>query len=232
MIEDIFQEWMKRVYALQPTPDKVIFCENNSEDKTLDLIYTFGNKSGISTDIIRFWTVEPKSLPWERCYDIIAHARQLLLTRARRLDPDFAIFIDSDILIDSTDLIEGLTTAPNCLVGGAYLREFPEGRMIATLFKSPISKAKNRLRNRLYYPLEEVLATSAGCLSIPRKILQDRRINFYPLIEGWAEDFGYCKQARDSGYRVYLDGTIQLTHRIRGKWKSWSTDWAKKDGRI
>jgi len=211
--------------------DRVIFCENNSTDKSLELLYTFSNKSDILTEVIRFWTVDPKTLSFKQCYDIIAHARQLLLTRARQLDPDFAIFLDSDILVESTDLIEDMTTAPNSILGGAYLREFPEGRHIATLFKSP-DRTKNRLRDYLKYPLEEVLATSAGCMSIPRRILQDRRVNFYPLLEGYAEDFGYCKQARDVGYRIYLDGTIKLTHRIRGKWKAWNIDYAKQDGRL
>jgi len=231
-IEDIFKDWSERIYKLDPKPGKVVFCENNSTDKTLELLYTFGNKQGISTEVIRFWTLEPKSLPFKQCYDTIAHARQLLLARARQLDPDYAIFIDSDILINTEDMIEALTLWDQDIVGGAYLRYFPEGKYIGTLFWSPVDAAKNRLRNYMKYAFEDVLATSAGCLCLSRKIIQDRRVNFWPLLKGYSEDFGYCKKARDLGYKIYLDGTVSLTHRIRGKWKAWNMQWAKKDGRL
>jgi len=117
-------------------------------------------------------------------------------------------------------------------VGGTYLRDFPEGRFIATLFWSPRGAEMNKLRNYRKYALEEVRGTSAGCLCLSRKVIQDKRLDFWPILPGFSEDFGYCKKARDLGYKIYLDGTVTLTHRIRSKWKAWNVDYAKKDGRL
>jgi hypothetical protein len=63
--------------------------------------------------------------------------------------------------------------------------------------------------------LDEPAVTSAGCLYLSRKIVQDKRVNFFPIgRKGASEDFGYCLQARDYNYRVYLDGTVKLKHQI------------------
>jgi hypothetical protein len=61
--------------------------------------------------------------------------------------------------------------------------------------------------------LDEPYVTSAGCLCLSRKIIQDKRVNFYPIIQDNAsEDFSYYIQARNNGYKIYLDGTNALGH--------------------
>jgi len=185
---------------------------------------------GIEKEIIRFWTIDPKNrkvFPFKgHCYDIIAWARQLLLTRARRLDPDYAIFIDSDIFLRDPSTIDALTIWNKDVVGGAYMRMFPEGLYIATLFYNSSLKDKvkghiklKKLKSRV--PLYEVRATSGGCLCLSRKIIQDRRVNFAPIPKNNSEDFGYCKTAIEHGYRIHLDGTTVIGHKITLKWRSW-----------
>ena len=228
---DIIDAWTKYILRLDPKPDKIIFCENNSDDGTLERLINFPYPH----EVIRFYTREPREIPFEQAYDIIAHARQLLLTRARQIDPDYAIFIDSDILIKSEDLITSLTDWGVDVVGGAYLRWFPEGLHVASLWKEGYYKPW-----RLYTPkgfkqlnkaIQEVYATSGGCLCLSRKVIQDRRVDFYPVPKGFSEDFGYCEQLRNVGYKIWLDGITILTHRIRGKWKSWNLRREKKEMR-
>lgn len=231
--EDILEDWSKYIRRLDPKPEKVIFAENNSSDNTLNILLDLD--VGTEKEIIRFWTIEPREIPFSQAYDIIAHARQLLLTRARQLDPDYAIFIDSDILIKSPDFITSLTDWKVDIVGGAYLRWFPEGLHVASLWKKGHYKPW-----RLYTPqgfkalnkaIQEVYATSGGCLCLSRKVIQDRRANFYPIPKGFSEDFGYCEQLKKVGYKVWLDGITILTHRIRGKWKSWNLRREKEETR-
>jgi len=217
---DILEDWFKFVHAMDPRPDKIVFCENNSTDKTLEKL----KYCKIPYELIRFWTRPWKEVARISRYMTIAVVRQFLLTRVRYLDPDYALFIDDDIFVRSEDLIEALRIWNVDLVGGSYLRAFPFGMFIASLFKNPLKTTKYQFRKKRRHPLEEVEATSAGCMMLSRKLIRDKRVNFYPIYkEGTdpSEDFGYCFSARDVGYKVYLDGLSILTHRLRKKNRAW-----------
>jgi hypothetical protein len=122
-------------------------------------------------------------------------------------------------------LIDGLSLWQKDFVGGAYLRLFPNGMFIASKWATPDGKGV-MMKKKVNVPLTEPNVTSAGCLCLSRKKVQDKRVNFYPLIEGASEDFGYCLQARNFGYKVYLDGIIRLHHAIPRKIpkKAWLFD--------
>ncbi len=224
-VSDIIEDWAYYIRKLNPKPSKIIFLENNSNDNTLKMLYDLD--VGTEKEIIKIHTINPKELPFKKAYDIIAHVRQLLLTRCRQLNPECAIFIDSDIFIKTPDIITGLSMWGEDIVGGAFIRHFPEGPHVASLWKTDNSEKPYRLYSpegfrKLNKALHEVHLTSTGCLYLSRKIIQDRRVNFFPLKKGYSEDFGYCYEARQAGYKIYLDSLTILTHRIRGKWKAWN----------
>jgi GT2 family glycosyltransferase len=211
------------LYKLDPQPDLYVFAENNSVDSTLDRVWKFKRPR----KIIRLWFRKDASIVCESPYDPIANVRQMLLTFARRYDPDYAIFLDSDVYPRSRELIDNLTLWSKDIVGGAYLRVFPEGLWLASKWEALGYPKRYALRREVRQPLEEPLMTSAGCLCLSRKIIQDKRINFYPITEKDAsEDFGYCLQARDYGFKVYLDGATDLRHQIPKKipFKPWTFD--------
>ena len=113
---DIFDEWVSHIKKLNPKPHTIVFAENNSTDDTLQKILDF-KIEGVKIELIRFWTVDPrdkKLLPFEECYKLIAHARQLLLSRARSIDPDYAIFIDSDIMLSDEDKVIPIVMTRGC----------------------------------------------------------------------------------------------------------------------
>jgi hypothetical protein len=58
-------------------------------------------------------------------------------------------------------------------------------------------------------------------LALSRKVIQDKRLNFYPVLEGYSEDFGYCSKARELGYEIWVDGTVNVGHKIQLKWRAW-----------
>lgn len=206
-----FKEWSEQIYALNPQPDKVIFVENNSVDNTLELARNFRQ----AHEVIRFWLVDA---PHDVFYSI-AHARQLLLTRARRINPDYAIFLDDDIYPVSKNMIERLTNWNKDLVGGSYIRRYPEGLWLASIWARTDGSIEPR--NVVTAQIQEVTVTSGGCLCLSNKIIQDKRINFFPLREGFSEDFGYCKQARELGYTIWLDGTVRLGHGLYRRNRPW-----------
>jgi len=196
------------LYKLNPQPDLFVFAENNSDDNTLNAVNGFRR----SYKIIRVWFRDDAAVVGESRYEPIAHIRQLLLAFARRYDPDYAIFLDSDVYPRSKDLIDRLTLWQKDIVGGAYLRLFPEGIFIASKWTAPNGQAA--MMRKIDVPFTEVTVTSAGCLCLSRRVVQDKHVNFYPLHADASEDFGYCLRARDFGYRAYLDSTLELHHLI------------------
>jgi GT2 family glycosyltransferase len=198
------------LYKLMPRPTEVIFAENNSTDRTIEHIQHFR----LPHELIRVWFRRDAAMKGINRYEPIAHIRQLLLTRARQLDPDFAIFFDDDILPLDPFMIDKLTSHGLDIVGGPYVRLFPDGPWLATKWRSENS---GMLRYYRIPPeeLSEVEMTSAGCLCLSRRIIQDRQVNFWPLFNAESsEDFGYCLQAKKHGYTVWLDGTVVLQHYV------------------
>lgn len=220
-----FNEWARYIYKLNPAPDKVIFCENNSHDNTLELINNFE----LPHEIIRIWMVDNTQV-YQGSYANIAHVRQLLLTRARHIDPDYAIFVDDDIFIMDSDALEVITSHKKDIVGGCYLRLFPEGPYIASKWEVDFEgKKRIQYRDWIDEPLQQVKMTSGGFLCLSKEVIRDKRLWFYPLIDQESsEDFGFCLSAKDFGYPTYLDGLVRLEHGDRHRHRPWFVK-GKKD---
>lgn len=225
---DYWELWTDRIYAMNPLPDLVIFAENNSWDNTIENLINFK----LPHEVIRVWFREDLDVPiWESMneYLSICHIRQLLITRARQLDPDYAIFLDDDVL-PPKNLISEIVKSKKDLIGGYYYRNFPQGKWLCARFFTDNSEKKlmyvddDWIRN--YCPTIQpykfvegdyirVYGTSAGCLALSQKILQDNRLNFYPRpieAKGASEDFGYCHKAKDYGYETWLHRYMRCFH--------------------
>jgi hypothetical protein len=226
--------WQKMIKALDPQPEKVIFCENDSSDSTRKLI----NDWDFPHELMSFNSEIKKG---DRdIYAVIAKNRQLLLNRARQIDPQFAIFIDDDVFPDDINMIEKLIKHNLPILGGAYLRPFDDkGIHVASKWSidrvdempqtynllSLVDEVKQKGFQYIIFSscdrlLYKVAMTSAGCLCLARKAVQDTRLNFFPIrhdlgsSEGCSEDFGYCLLAGSLGYEIFLDGDTRLAHLV------------------
>jgi len=208
--EALLPIWFNFLYKLNPQPTEYVFAENNSTDDTLELIRKFKRPH----KLIRVWFKDKPIGKGESPYNTIAHIRQLLLTYARNSDCDYAIFLDTDLFPISTNLIEHITNWNADIVGGKYMRFFPDGLMIASYWHSTKTKGWYTLKGKTSLPFEEVACTSGGCLCLSKKIIQDRNINFFPIKDRMltSEDFGYCILAAKHGYKTYLDSMLDLRH--------------------
>jgi glycosyltransferase involved in cell wall biosynthesis len=215
---------------LKPQPTTTIFAENNSRDNTLWQIRKHYKHK--PHKIIRVWFREDAAKTCKSVYEPIAHIRQLLLTAARHYNPDYSIFLDADVYPLSQNLISILTKWRKDIVGGSYVRMFPDGPFLASKWTVEGRPDLFRYYKIPYAELMEPLMTSAGCLCLSRKVVQDHRLNFYPLYGKDArasEDFGYCLKARELGYKVFLDGTAVLWHDLQQlRPKPWMK---RKDGK-
>jgi glycosyltransferase involved in cell wall biosynthesis len=200
------RDCLGKLIELYPQPDLYVFLENNSTDDTLQVIQDFkGPKK-----LIRLWFKEDLIEKAGNPYEGIGIARQVLLEYARKLNPNYAIFIDDDIVIYPPDFVTQITRRHKDVIGAPYLRRYPEGTFLA-------SKWKRKGKDKLWFKskckgLQKVYVTSAGCICLSRRIIQDKRVNFHPVI--WteklkaSEDFSYCIRAHHAGYDVWLDGDI------------------------
>jgi hypothetical protein len=231
-VQSQWNAWQMMIKALDPIPEKVIFCENDSSDETVKLIKSWD----FPYELITFKSAK-KDIKKDLYFNI-AKNRQLLLDRVRVLKSKFAIFIDDDVFPNDFDIIEKLTKIKLPIVGGVYMRPFEDkGIFIASKWhlNTPLDElppaidleklvedAKEHDSPYLMFSdcedkLYNVAGTSAGCMCIRKDVLLDKRLNFFPrsidLAEGGiSEDFGYCLNAQRFGYDVYLDGGIRLEH--------------------
>jgi GT2 family glycosyltransferase/precorrin-6B methylase 2 len=217
----VFKKVQQFLYELNPQPRKYIFVENNSTDGTLDVIAKFERPH----EIINF-TLDDSSLPFDGTYytahEVIGLVRQLLLTEARKLDVDYAIFLDADIAPLTRDMIGSLTGWGDKadIIGGPYIRPFPSEPLLDVFWKTsvPGDWAMRRTARVAVQPLEDVAIVGGGCMCLTRKILKDERMNFWPRNPKWipeySEDHAFCLDALDFGYKVALDTTVQLSHGV------------------
>jgi hypothetical protein len=220
---------------LDPQPDLYIFAENNSTDNTLEVIREFSKNH--PSKIIRLWLREDAAKIGieigKECIPI-AHVCDLLLTAARNFNPDYAICIDSDMEIQSTNLITILTGHQKDIVGTLYQKvqlgecrintplgivtirirqDFTNGTLTIST-KEGVILQQTEMENA---ELTECATIGIMCSCLSRRIIQDRRLCFYPLFRdfmGWhTEDMGFCLRARSLGYQVWLDKVAIVEHK-------------------
>jgi hypothetical protein len=233
-IRDASKYWpqvSESLYRLDPQPSLYVFAENNSTDDTLKLVSQFDRPK----EILRFWFRDDAIDFCETWTDLMGIVRQFLLQRAQKLDPDFAIFLDSDISVTSTDLVDRLTRwSDSCIIGGAYEHPLPPPSPILLQISRKQAWDRSVLSSA---GLEEVNQMPGGCICLPRKVIQDRRLKFYPVkhdhyeglklfavaseesfakmgLSSWylPEDTAYAWRAFLYDYRLFVDWSILLDH--------------------
>ena len=227
----VLQAFFDSLDKNSPNIDYHLFCTNNCTDSTNSLIDRYLKKH----DGERITLTLPNDLMTtiEEPYAGVGIARQYLLRRARRLAESQAKFshalcIDTDIYATEPDGIGRMAEWGADLIGGSYLRPFPEGKYMASKFEFP-KRGEYRLVEKIFYNICEPFITSAGFLMMSRRLLLDDRMHFFPIYKildnglyskDTSEDFGFCLLAKSLGYKLYLDGTVKLTHLVGEKQRS------------
>ena len=145
------------------------------------------------------------------------HARNTGCTKALELDFEWLFFLDDDT-IPPNDAILRLIAHKKPIVSGLYyrrnlpicpvmLRNVDSGRQWITEFTSP--------------SLIEVDYVGAGCLLIHKEVLHSLQQPWFewkadrfdlPINERMSEDFSFCEKARQNGYKIYVDTSVQCRH--------------------
>ncbi len=124
-----------KLRKMDPQPDRYIFAENNSPDRTLQTLAKIREPK----EIIRTGYRADALNPLETEYDLIGIERELLLTRARQANPEFRSVPRLGHQGQDTDLLDRLTYWKDTadIIGGPYLRYYAEGVYIGSLWPAP-----------------------------------------------------------------------------------------------
>lgn len=234
----LFKDCLRRLALLDPQPTYYIIFENNSVDDTWSLLKEW-KRNHPNTIFIRMWFTPDAIKKLGNPYEIIGLARDYLLKKARQLNVDYAIFVDDDIIILNESFIDQITGREKDIVGAPYMRFFPDkdGKPIfalASKWKVGEKKYKFKVDCKGF---QEVWVTSCGCICLSRKVIQDERLSFLPII--WnkekraSEDFGFCMKARELGYKIHIDCMLKVGHYATAySYKPWAVEGKDKDGNL
>lgn len=227
----LIPRFIESLNKLDPQPDRYVFSENNSIDDTLEMLVSA--PLGPPHEVLRVWFAKDAVKRTGR-YTPMAHIMQLLLTRARQLDPDFAIISACDVFVRTPDAVEILTAWNVDCIAARIVRWFPGGLFISAKWAHPYRKDLYRMARLWKQPFDDTpLMVGFGLVCLSRRLIQDRRINFYPIppspIPGdqCSEDFGYCMQMRKYEYKCCLDGIVSADHVVydeKHQVKAWTKD--------
>jgi GT2 family glycosyltransferase len=216
---------------LNPQPSYYRFVTNNNTDGTLSVLYDWCVQYD-NSDYKELWFKKDAIKVLGNPYGVIGIVRQTLLKMARILNCQYTVFIDDDIFLADKDFISRITAHDKDLVGGAYYRSYPQGELMSYLAFNTKKSKKERpyiLRNYQTFKLQKVAAVSGGCMCISNKLLNDKRVNFFPIPDYYntghaGEDFSYCVTARKYGYDVFVDDSFRICHYQKHEARPWRVD--------
>ena len=224
---------------LNPKPDFIIFSENNSTDKTLQMLVDYKEIPNIVLKLVFIKDIVKK----KGAYHPMAKICQRLWGAARFYDTDYTILTAVDTFVRSPDAIETLIDWNVDFVTARVARSFPEGLMISAKWKHPTNPKLHRMfkpqlmlrwlvkgelltariMNKPVKLLDDTPLMASGFFCFSRKLVQDKRLNWFPIpkspVKGdhCSEDFGFCKNAAKLGYKIHLDELVILDHVVYDK---------------
>jgi len=152
-------------------------------------------------------------------------ARELTVEDALATDPDYLLFLDSDV-IPPVDVFGQLRQRDTPVVSGLYYVDTPEQphpamwRLDDQDAPTPVAADREGLYN--------VDAVGLGCLLVAAPVFEDIEQPWFRWTRGYddhpwdlshegekpgvSEDFYFCHKLDEAGYDIYLDTTVQCLH--------------------
>jgi hypothetical protein len=217
-----------------------IFVTNNCTDGTDDLIDEYlkthlGRR--ISYNVHKEFVSKqrdpyaPTAIAWQRG---LREARKMF---KEDLSWTHVLYLDSDIFIHTPTAIENAVKRKKHIVAAPYLRYFPWGMHLASVFKVNDDlieyyphlegyRGTMEYLDDVKFDLMRVMCSSNGFCLYDRQIILDERVNYFPIYTkafgdnaygNTSPEYGYQRQADLLGYVVWMDGSIQLEHSMLPK---------------
>lgn len=146
---------------------------------------------------------------------LIYDARNRLATQALKVNADYILWLDSDMIVPPDTLIRMLRhmEAGKDFVSGIYFRRRAP---FAPVIYSRVDREGHADFND--YPEDsvfEIAGAGFGCCMTRVSMLEDIALNFrdwFTPFNNYGEDLSFCLRALESGYKLYCDSTIKCGH--------------------
>jgi len=166
----------------------------------------------------------------KKARDRIVLSRNMLREKAIKENYDYFLSLEQDV-IPPRDIIEKLMSHKKDVVAGVYFLMnpyFDEHKLRTSIWTNynPETKQMFRVKNEFVLSnkvLLDIHATGLGCILISRKALEKIKFRYDKKTEGF-DDMFFCKDARDSGFKLYADTGVICKHLT----KDWSWEGIEK----
>ena len=149
-------------------------------------------------------------------------ARNKLCAKALAMDADYILWIDSDMVFDDLLLLKlmmNMKDGVDLVAPVCYMRKPPYSPVLYKALERPTETAPKVVQ--LYddgYPDKpfEIAGCGFGCVLMRASMIEPMVEKCHGLFDPepqFGEDLTFCLRARDCGYHLWADPTIQLGHR-------------------
>lgn len=152
---------------------------------------------------------------------LIYVARDMLADQAIAMDADYVLWLDSDVVF-TPDLLHNLLAHDVDFVTGMYFeRRPPFGPVLYKKIRYGETPAEYEAEKYLDYPQKELFEIDAcgfGAVLVRTQVIKDVRERYYHAFapqQGFGEDISFCIRAKNVGYKLWCDSSIQLGHVTR-----------------
>jgi FkbM family methyltransferase len=149
--------------------------------------------------------------------DCIEQTRNLIAERAKNYDYLFSV--DSDIVLPADSLIK-MIAADKDIISGLYIQRIPNTHTLEVYMDTSIGGCTNipyhLIKNR---GVVEIAACGMGAALIKSEVFKKLDYPYFyyktalTMKDTVSEDVYFCKKAREAGFTVWADSSIQCDHK-------------------
>jgi len=144
-------------------------------------------------------------------------SRDTLVHRMQESGAEYMFFLDSDVILPNDAVVRLLSHNQDIISGVYHVRHNP---ITPAMWKeSPEFPGKyNPIVGYNEGSLIDVDSIGMGCCLIHKRVFEKLEEPYFKWSmdsnqeNGVSEDFYFCKKAREAGFHIYVDTSIQCTH--------------------
>jgi cellulose synthase/poly-beta-1,6-N-acetylglucosamine synthase-like glycosyltransferase len=213
--------YLEHIYNLDYPKNRIhlIFLVNNCTDNTYEILDTFRKYHNNEYREIDIWIVDKLKPGYidgdrykKRDYHAFAKIRNAWLSMISELD-QYIFSVDSDILLPSYSLKRLLSHRKDIVSLLIYNQAGQYNILKERMFQNKYLGIHKFPRG-----LIEVGATGAAIL-ISRNVI-DEGVRYEYHSQG--EDLGFCQNAKNNGFKIYCDTSLEAQHIMNSNEKKWN----------
>jgi glycosyltransferase involved in cell wall biosynthesis len=149
------------------------------------------------------------------------HARNEAVERALENNFKYIMFVDDDIIMPPDTFVKLRSHDVDIVSGVYYRRSEPLNVCMLRYEQTKEGQTISHVKEYKLNELIEVDFVGAGCLLIKTDVFKRLKYPWFewrvdhkelPPLKKFSEDFAFCETARENGYKINVDTSVQCTH--------------------